>query len=460
MQRRIFGIETEFGLNFSAASGRRLSPEEVARVLFKPVVAWGRSSNVFLDNAARLYLDVGSHPEYATAECDSVRQLIAQDRAGERIVMELAHAASSVLTAEGYDGQIYLFKNNVDSVGNSYGSHENYLIKRKLELHRLSTWLVPFLVTRPLIAGAGGYITQDGVSRYVLSPRAEHLWEPVSSSTTRSRPMINTRDEPHADAEHYRRLHVISGDSSMAEPTTLLKVGTAALVLRMLEAGEMLPDVAMPNPLRTLREVSLAGGEPVSIELSQGTTMTALDIQRMFHERASAFCEHHGSTEEEREILTLWDAVLGDLEGGTDGTLGVTVDWSIKRRLLEAYAARNCLEPGDPRLVQIDLAYHDIHETRGLAGILTRSGRINRVVSDDEIDAARTDAPETTRAALRGQFLKAARAADIPCTVDWMNLRINAHPDSQVMLKDPFNTDQGTIRPLLDALEQLRTPAS
>ncbi len=219
MDRRIFGIETEFGVTCAFEGQRKLSPDEVARYLFRKVVSWGRSSNVFLRNGARLYLDVGSHPEYATPECDDVRQLVVHDRAGERILEGLMVDAERRLHEEGIAGEVFLFKNNTDSAGNSYGCHENYLVSRHGEFGRLSDVLIPFLVTRQLIAGAGKVLQTPRGAVFCLSQRADHIWEGVSSATTRSRPIINTRDEPHADAEKYRRLHVIVGDSNMAEPT-------------------------------------------------------------------------------------------------------------------------------------------------------------------------------------------------------------------------------------------------
>ena len=217
VQRRIMGIETEFGVTCTFHGHRRLSPDEVARYLFRRVVSWGRSSNVFLRNGARLYLDVGSHPEYATAECDSLIQLVTHDRAGERVLEDLLIDAEQRLADEGIGGDIYLFKNNTDSAGNSYGCHENYLIVRAGEFSRISDVLLPFLVTRQLICGAGKVLQTPKAATFCLSQRAEHIWEGVSSATTRSRPIINTRDEPHADAEKYRRLHVIVGDSNMCE---------------------------------------------------------------------------------------------------------------------------------------------------------------------------------------------------------------------------------------------------
>ena len=225
MDRRIYGLETEYGVACTSGGTRRLTPDEVARYLFRRVVTWGRSSNVFLRNGSRIYLDVGSHPEYATAECDDLVQLINHDRAGERILEDLIVDAEQRLASEGITGDIYLFKNNTDSHGNSYGCHENYLISRVGDFSKITDVLVPFLVSRQLICGAGKVLHTARGAEYSVSQRAEHIWESVSSATTRSRPIINTRDEPHADPERYRRLHVIVGDSNMSETTTLLKVG-------------------------------------------------------------------------------------------------------------------------------------------------------------------------------------------------------------------------------------------
>ena len=216
MERRIFGIENEYGVTCTTQGQRRLTPDEVARYLFRRVVAWGRSSNVFLGNGARLYLDVGSHPEYATAECDSVRELVIQDKAGERILEGLVEDAQSRLHDDGVEGEIFVFKNNTDSAGNSYGCHENYLVSRHGEFSRLADVLIPFLVSRQIVVGAGKVLQTPRGAIYCVSQRAEHIWEGVSSATTRSRPIINTRDEPHADAERFRRLHVIVGDSNLS----------------------------------------------------------------------------------------------------------------------------------------------------------------------------------------------------------------------------------------------------
>ena len=257
MERRIFGIENEYGVTFTLRGQRRLSPDEVARYLFRRVVSWGRSSNVFLENGARLYLDVGSHPEYATPECDKISDVVVHDKAGEWILAQLVTGAQARLREEGIRGEVYLFKNNTDSVGNSYGCHENYLTERNDEFNRYTEVLIPFLVSRQIYAGAGKVLQTARGAVFCLSQRAEHIWEGVSSATTRSRPIINTRDEPHADAERFRRLHVIVGDSNMSEYATFLKVGTTSILLAMLEdSSTVLRDLTLENPIRAIREIS------------------------------------------------------------------------------------------------------------------------------------------------------------------------------------------------------------
>src|ERR671927_1279168 len=273
------GIETEFGVTCTFHGHRRLSPDEVARYLFRRVVSWGRSSNVFLRNGARLYLDVGSHPEYATAECDSLDQLVTHDKAGERILEDLLVDAERRLADEGIGGDIFLFKNNTDSAGNSYGCHENYLVARAGEFSRIADVLLPFLVTRQLICGAGKVLQTPRGAVYCLSQRAEHIWEGVSSATTRSRPIINTRDEPHADAERYRRLHVIVGDSNMSEVATYLKIGTTALVLDMIEDGFFDRDYSLQSPVQAIRDISHDPTLRETIKLKDGRSISALDMQ-------------------------------------------------------------------------------------------------------------------------------------------------------------------------------------
>ncbi|MDR6594915.1 proteasome accessory factor A [Saccharothrix longispora] len=431
---------------------RRLSPDEVARYLFRRVVSWGRSSNVFLRNGSRLYLDVGSHPEYATAECDDLAQLVTHDKAGERILEDLLVDAERRLADEGIGGDIFLFKNNTDSAGNSYGCHENYLVARAGEFSRIADVLLPFLVTRQLICGAGKVLQTPRGAVYCLSQRAEHIWEGVSSATTRSRPIINTRDEPHADAERYRRLHVIVGDSNMSEVTTLLKVGSANLVLEMIEQGVQFRDFSLDNPIRAIREIShdLTGRR--TVRLAGGKEASALDIQREYYERAVEHVAKRAPDPMAERVLELWGRTLDAIEAEDLSKIDREIDWAIKYRLMQRYQAKHDMDLSNPRIAQLDLAYHDIRRGRGIFDLLQRKGQVDRVTDDGEIEAAKDTPPQTTRAKLRGDFIAAAQAAGRDFTVDWVHLKLNDQAQRTVLCKDPFRAVDERVERLISSL--------
>ncbi len=452
MQRRIYGLENEYGVTCTLRGQRRLSPDEVARYLFRRVVSWGRSSNVFLANGARLYLDVGSHPEYATPECDSLADLVAHDKAGEWILGQLLESAEGRLADEGIRGDIYLFRNNTDSAGNSYGCHENYLTARTDELVRYSEVLIPFLVTRQIYAGAGKVLHTARGAQYAISQRAEHIWEGVSSATTRSRPIINTRDEPHADSELYRRLHVIVGDSNMSEYATFLKVGTASLVLRMLEdPGVVLRDLTLENPIRAIREISHDLDLDRPVKLANGRELTAWEIQSEYLERATRYAQTHEMMPEEKQALTMWEHVMSGLE--TDPmSLTSEVDWVTKRSLVDAFMARHDLDLGDPRVALLDLQYHDIRRSRSVFYKLQDAGRVERLVTDADISDAMENPPETTRARLRGEFIRNAKRRKRDYTVDWVHLKLNDQAQRTVLCKDPFRAHDERVQRLIDSL--------
>ncbi len=442
MERRIYGIETEYGVTCTFRGQRRLSPDEVARYLFRRVVSWGRSSNVFLRNGSRLYLDVGSHPEYATAECDDIVQLITHDRAGERILEGLLVDAERRLHEEGIAGEIYLFKNNTDSAGNSYGCHENYLVSRHGEFQKLADSVLPFLVSRQIVCGAGKVQQTPRGAVYCVSQRADHIWEGVSSATTRSRPIINTRDEPHADAERYRRLHVIVGDSNMSETTTLLKVGSADLVLRMLEAGVVMRDLTLENPIRAIREISHDPSGARTVRLANGRELTSLQIQAEYFEKARDFADRQGYSDDPGSVvsrtLELWERTLKAVETGDLSLVEHDIDWVIKLRLIERYMAKHGMALADPRVAQLDLAYHDITRSRGLYYLLQRHGRVNRLTHEPEVFEAKSVPPQTTRARLRGEFIRRAQERRRDFTVDWVHLKLNDQAQRTVLCKDPF----------------------
>ncbi len=452
MDRRIFGVETEYGITCTFRGQRRLSPDEVARYLFRRVVSWGRSSNVFLRNGARLYLDVGSHPEYATPECDNVVDLVAHDKAGERILEELIVEADRRLREEGIAGDIYLFKNNTDSAGNSYGCHENYLVPRHEELGRLTDILTPFLVTRQMICGAGKVLQTPRGAVYCVSQRADHIWESVSSATTRSRPIINTRDEPHADAERFRRLHVIVGDSNMSETSTLLKVGSTDLVLRMIEAGAMLRDMTLDNPIRAIREVSHDITGRSRVRLADGHEMSALEIQYEYLTRARDFTTKNGLNAISERVLEMWERTLQAIETGNLDKIAREIDWVTKYQLIERYRARHDLPLSSPRVAQLDLTYHDVRRGRGLYYLLQRSGAVDRVTRDLDIFEAKSIPPQTTRAKLRGDFIRRAQEKRRDFTVDWVHLKLNDQAQRTVLCKDPFRSVDERVERLIASM--------
>ncbi len=452
MERRIFGLENEYGVTCTLRGQRRLSPDEVARYLFRRVVSWGRSSNVFLANGARLYLDVGSHPEYATPECDSILDLVTHDKAGERILEQLLVAAEQRLREEGIRGVIYLFKNNTDSAGNSYGCHENYLTSRRDDFSHYAEVLIPFFVSRQIYAGAGKVLQTARGAMFCIAQRAEHIWEGVSSATTRSRPIINTRDEPHADAERYRRLHVIVGDSNMSEYTTFLKVGATSILLRMLEDPSfVLRDMTLENPIRAIRDISHDLTGKRTVRLANGREASALDIQREYLGRAQRYADTKGLAPLEMKALEMWEHVLDGLEHDPY-SLDRECDWVIKHKLIESYCAKHDLPLSHPRVSLIDLQYHDINRERGLFYKLQDRGMVERITTDEAIDDAVETPPQTTRARLRGEFIRRAKERKRDYTVDWVHLKLNDQAQRTVLCKDPFKSRDERVERLIASL--------
>ncbi|MPV35712.1 Pup--protein ligase [Georgenia subflava] len=480
--RRIFGVETEYGITCAPPTGRGaaasgavqdgdshrtaadgdgsavVTADDAARYLFRKVVQWGRSSNVFLRNGARLYLDVGSHPEYASAECDDVHQLVVNDRAGEMILDEMTEDANDLLFEEGVPGTIHLFKNNVDSAGNSFGCHENYLVRRRRDFQAMGEALVPFFITRQVLTGAGHIrVRPGGRAAYAFSQRADQMWDAMSSATTRSRPIINTRDEPHADADLYRRMHVIVGDSSVAETTTMLKVGMTDLLLGMLEDGAKVRDLALAEPMRAIREISHDTTAKVPVELASGRRMSALDMQEEFYSRVTGYLDDHGHTAElsgvQRRVLELWERGLRALRSEDPTLVDTELDWAVKARLIERYRAKHTLALDDPRVARLSLAYHDISPRRGLATTLAQRGLMARITTDEEVADAVSTPPSTTRAKLRGDFVAAAQDRRRDITVDWVHLKINDAAQRTAVLKDPFSPVDERVDALIAALE-------
>lgn len=451
MRRRVFGLETEYGISCTVDGRRGMPTEDVARRLFRNVVSWGRTSNVFLENGSRLYLDVGSHPEYATPECSTAHEVVVHERAGDRILDDLRRRTQADLDEEGIAGRVRIFRNNTDFSGNSYGSHENYLVERHGEFQPLADALLPFLVTRQIFAGAGKVLLTARGAVYVLSQRAEHIWEGVSSATTRSRPVINSRDEPHADAERYRRLHVIVGDSNMSDLVTWLRVASCDLVIRLVEEGGALEVPLLESATRAIREVSRDLSGRGAVRLADGRDLPAIEVQRHYLEAVERFLtERHPDDLDAQHVVGEWRRVLTALDRDPMSLEG-ELDWVAKLRLVQAYQDRNGVGMEDPRIGMLDLAYHDIAPESGLHQLLVRQGRMASLVAEDDVLAA-MDEPPRTRALLRGRFLRAAKEHGRDVTVDWVHLKLNGEAPRTLMCKDPLIWDDVRVDRLIEEM--------
>lgn len=461
MNRRIIGIETEYGLTCASLHGGvpPMEAEDAAQYLFSDVLEKTRSTNIFLANGARLYLDVGAHPEYATAECDDLGDLLANDRAGDAIYAHMAAAASQAIAGKGIPGRLHLFKNNVDSAGNSFGCHENYLVRRRRDFRARIDSLIPFFVSRQIIVGAG-HLRREGESvTYEISQRADQMWDAVSAASTRSRPMINTRDEPHGDAELYRRMHVIVGDSNMSEPTTLLKVGSTEAILNVIESGVRLPNRALADPMKAIRLISQDLSGRARVELADGSSMTALEIQREVHEVVVETYRKNDWFSALDPIRTymfdLWERTLTALENDKHDDVATEIDWIAKRALLDRYVQRLGTDLSDPRIARLDLAWHDITEN-GLRAKLEESGGLRRVITPERVEKAMGIPPQTTRAKLRGDFVALVQDLRRDYLADWMNLRLIDDAGARtIVLKDPFASSDSRVDELMEEIESV-----
>ena len=452
MNRRIFGIETEYGITAASEDGTStLDAESAARELFIPVLEKARSTNVFLPNGGRLYLDVGAHPEYATAECDGLWDLLAQVRAGSQILSGLATHADERMAAQGIATTIHLFGNNQDSQGSSYGCHENYLMRRRRDFREVADSLVSFFVTRQIVTGAGDVrVGPDGQGSYVLSARADQMHDALSSATTRARPIINTRDEPLAESGAYRRLHVIVGDSNMAEPTTALKIAASDLVLNAVEQGVRFADLVLADPLAAIRTISADLSGQVPVELADGRMLTAAQIQTEIRSRALSVDTTETLPPLYPYLVDLWERGIKAIATGRWGSIDTEIDFAIKHKLLTAYMKRSGAAWADPRVARLALSYHDITQA-GLLPRLEEAGVVLRLTDPQQVLTAESVAPQTTRAALRGKAIQAASRSRRDLGVDWVNLRQDSQGIS-IALQDPFALEDPRVDDLISKL--------
>jgi proteasome accessory factor A len=376
---------------------------EVSGERERPSQQDNRAINKVLANGGRLYVD-GAHPEYSTPEVSNARDLVLFEKAGEYVFDRCREAANATLPPHQH---LLLYKNNSDGKGNSYGYHENYLVSRRLGFDRLVEGLTPFLVSRVIFCGAGKVGAENGAEPcdYQISQRADFFETLIGLDTMAKRPIINTRDEPHADEEKYRRLHVIVGDSNMSELTTYLKVGTTAIVLALVEDGCIRKDLTLEDPVRAIKEISHDTACRRKVRLKRGKELSAIELQREYLELALEYYATAEASPQVSDLLERWQAVLDRLSE-EPMSLNRELDWVIKKELIGSYMAKKGIGFDDQRISMLDLQYHDIRRDRGLYYRLEREGYVERLLSDAEIQQAMTMPPTDTRAYFRGTCLR------------------------------------------------------
>jgi proteasome accessory factor PafA2 len=425
---------------FEPTAGREISEEDLGL------------ANVILPNGARYYVD-HAHPEYSTPECLTPRDLVIHDKAGERVLERSLEVVAVELPST---PTLAIYKNNSDGKGNSYGTHENYLVDRGTPFADIVRDLTPFFVSRQIFTGAGkvGLEAQwDDRGRHVfqLTQRADFFETEVGLETTLKRPIINTRDEPHADPEKYRRLHVIVGDANLCEVATFLKVGTTAIVLKMIEDA-FLPDFSLVNPVAAIHEVSRDVSLSAQVTLVDGRRMTALQLQSEYLELARKYVDREDDTPENREVVDRWESVLIAL-ADDPASLAAQLDWVAKLRLLEGFRDRDGLAWSDPKLRAIDLQYHDVRRDRGLYHRLERSGKVERLTTDDEVQRAMMEPPDDTRAYFRGRCI--AKFPDAIAAASWDSLIMDTGRDAlqRIPMREPLRGTRAHVQELLDACD-------
>jgi len=403
--------------------------------------------NTVLPNGARLYVD-HAHPEFSTPECFDPLEAALYDKAGEVV---LARAAAAAQGALGPGERLLIHKNNSDGKGNSYGAHENYLMARGVPFGEVVAHLTAFLVTRQVFTGAGKVGSENGrpAVPFQLSQRADFFEEEVGLETTLKRPIVNTRDEPHADPGTYRRLHVIAGDANLSEKQILLKLGSTALVLAALEAGALGRPLLLEDPVGAMWRISHDPGLRRTVRLAGGKSITPLDVQHEYLARVQAHAAAADTGPVQLQVLALWEGTLGALERDPLSTSGY-LDWAAKLRLLEEYRERDGLPWSHPKLRLLDLQYHDVDPERSLHRRLVRAGRMERLFSDDAVERATTEPPERTRAYFRGRCLARFGEAVVAANWDSLLLDVGEGALSRVPMMDPLRGGRERVADLID----------
>jgi len=402
--------------------------------------------NKTLVNGARYYVD-HAHPEYSSPEVTNVRDLVIHEKAGER-VLEASRREANALLPEGT--HMLLYKNNSDQKGNSYGSHENYLMDRRTSFKQIVEHLMPYFVTRQVYTGAGkvGSENRSAPCDFQISQRADFFETEVALDTMVKRPIINTRDEPHADREKYRRLHVIVGDANLSEYTIYLRNGAAALVLSMIEDGAVDRNLTLRDPVRAIKEVSQDPSCQRELHLENGKRMTAVQIQSEYLEMALRYAASRKLDPISLDVLDKWQHVM-DCLARDPMELDDKIDWVMKRTLIENFMERKALDWDAPQVRMLDLQYHDLRPDKGLYYILERQGRAERIVTDEEINAAIIEPPHDTRAYFRGECLKRFGNAVFGVNWDSISFGVEDEPIKRILMAEPLKGTRAHVEELL-----------
>jgi len=403
--------------------------------------------NAVLDNGARLYVD-HAHPEYASPECADPLTATLYDKAGE-LVMHRASVSASRVVGEGRT--LILHKNNSDGKGNSYGAHENYLVDRQVPFSDIVHHLTAFLVSRQILTGSGKLGSEHGRDEtdFQITQRADFFEEEIGLETTLKRPIINTRDEPHADPSLYRRLHVIFGDATLSEVQTFVKIGSTSLLLMALEDQALGPAIRLRSPVPAVRTVSRDLELSRTLELRDGSRSTALELQWRYLTQARDYVNTADISPAYKRVVAEWESLLIDLEQGYD-KVADRLDWAAKLTIIDAYRARDGLDWTDPKLQLLDLQFHDINPDRGLYHRLLRSGRMRRLFSDDQVERAVERPPEGTRAWFRGESLRRYRSAVVAANWDSLVFDTGESNLVRVPMMNPLRGTRSLVEGLLD----------
>ncbi len=404
--------------------------------------------NAVLHNGARLYVD-HAHPEYSTPECADPLEATLYDKAGEVIMHRAANRVNESLRA----GQrMLIHKNNSDRKGNSYGAHENYLVPRSVPFGEIVHQLTSFLISRQILTGSGKVGSEHGrpAVPYQLTQRADFFEEEVGLETTLKRPIVNTRDEPHADPAKYRRLHVIFGDATMSEVQTFVKLGSASLMLMALSDDALGEPVRLAEPVDAVTRVSHDISGDVSLDLTDGEHTTALELQWRYLTQLEGYVGTCDVLPIYKEVLSEWRGLLEDLAKGYE-SVADRLDWAAKLSIMDAYRQRDGLDWSDPKFALLDLQYHDIDPSRGLYHRLVARGRIRRLFKDEDVEAAVSTPPTATRAWFRGECLR--RYPDQVVAANWDSLVFDVGRSTlvRVPMMEPLRGSRALVEELLAA---------